>query len=120
MHEVGIVRSAIDAASAACGGNDVRAVRLRIGALTGVVPAALLHAWSALRIGTACEEAELVIETVPGSCRCDACDALYASATLMPRCPHCGRPPDAVLSGRELELATLELATPCASTAAAP
>lgn len=120
MHEVGIVRAALDAAGAACGGRDVRAVRLRVGALTGVVPAALQHAWAALRTGTACEEAELVIETVPGSCRCAACDALYASAALLPACPRCGRAPDEVLSGRELELATLEVAAPCASTAAAP
>lgn len=120
MHEVGIVQSTLDAAAAGSGGRDIIAVHLRIGALTGVVPAALQHAWQALRTGTACEEARLVVEIVPGSCRCAACDALYASSSLTPACPRCGRPPDEILAGRELELATLEVATPCASTAAAP
>ncbi|MBN8527340.1 MAG: hydrogenase maturation nickel metallochaperone HypA [Planctomycetes bacterium] len=119
MHEVGIIRSTLDAAADASGGADVAAVHLRIGALTGVVPAALQHAWTALRAGTVCEEARLAIEIVPGRCHCAPCAAVFASSALIPACPHCGRPPDAILAGRELELATLELATPCASTAAA-
>ena len=119
MHEVGIVQSTIDAAAAGSGGRDIAAVHLRIGALTGVVPAALQHAWQALRLGTVCEEARLVVEIVPGSCRCAACDALYGSLSLTPSCPRCGRAPDEVLAGRELELATLEVTTPCASTASA-
>ena len=43
------------------------AIRLRIGALSGVVPEALEFAFEALRPGTLAEKAELAIESVPGA-----------------------------------------------------
>jgi hydrogenase nickel incorporation protein HypA/HybF len=120
MHEVGIIQSTLDTAAASADGRDIVAVHLRIGALTGVVPAALQHAWLALRPGTLCEEARLVIELVPGSCRCAGCAMLFSTTALTPACPRCGSAASTVLAGRELELATLEVASPCALTAAAP
>lgn len=119
MHEVGIVASTLEAAAVHAAGRTVVAVRLRIGALTGVVPAALQHAWHALRTGTLAEEARLDIEVVPGRCRCAGCGGEFASADLIPVCPDCGGAAAAVLAGNGLELASLELSS-CALIAAAP
>lgn len=120
MHEVGIIESTLAAAAGHAGGLRVGSLRLRIGMLTGVVPEALQHAFAVLRHGTCCEDAVLHIELVPGRARCGRCALAFDAGSLVPSCPSCGAGGAGITGGRELELSTLEVIEPCASTAAAP
>ena len=84
-------------------------LRLRIGALSGVVPEALQFAFEALTPGTIAEGAELAIDRVPARFWCAACAREFASDDLFADCPGCHRPSGDLRAGRELELASLEI-----------
>lgn len=101
------------AASSPAAGERIVAVRVRVGVLSGVVPRALAFAWDAARAGTACAGAELVVDEVPARLRCPACAGVVdAPVPLRFRCPQCQAPATDVVSGRELELASLDVAAP--------
>lgn len=99
---------ALDQAQKA-GARQVLAIRLRIGALSGVVPEALEFAFEALRPGTLAEKAELAIESVPARFWCAACSCEFVSDDLFAECPGCHRPSGELRAGRELEVASLEI-----------
>ena len=91
------------------GAQRVLRVRLRIGALSGVVPEALAFAFEALTPGTLAEGAELDIEPVPARFWCAACAREFESDNLFADCPGCQRPSGDLRAGREMELASLEI-----------
>lgn len=111
MHELSIAVSLIEAAVEAAANEEgtVRAVHLRLGALSGVIAEALESAYQLARVGTPLEQAELIIEPVPVVVRCGRCRnerELPALDTL--GCPACGAAEE-VVQGRELEITALEL-----------
>ena len=72
MHEVGLMETALEmafAARASAGASRIHRMRLRVGALSGVVPDALEMAFAAATPGTAADGAELIVEEVPVVCR---------------------------------------------------
>src|ERR1041384_443798 len=91
------------------GASRVLVVRLRIGALSGVVPEALEFAFEALRPDTMADGAQLAIERVPARFWCGACNHEFQSDTMYPDCPDCQRPSGDLRAGREMELASLEI-----------
>jgi hydrogenase nickel incorporation protein HypA/HybF len=91
------------------GAKRVCAVRLRIGALSGVVPEALQFAFEALAPGTAAEGAELAIEQVPARFWCDPCAQEFTAEDLFSDCPVCTTPSRELRAGREMEIASLEI-----------
>ncbi|MGH7972007.1 MAG: hydrogenase maturation nickel metallochaperone HypA, partial [Limisphaerales bacterium] len=73
MHELSIMDSALTMVlerAQQAGAKRVHLVRLRIGALSGVVPDALQFAFEALVPGTLAESARLDIEDVPARFWC--------------------------------------------------
>jgi hydrogenase nickel incorporation protein HypA/HybF len=91
----------------------VRAVRLRVGPLSGVVAEALRFAYDAAAAGTALEGSILQIEHVTPAVFCPACRAERELAAVQPlRCPVCLTPTPDVVRGRELEVASVELMEP--------
>jgi hydrogenase nickel incorporation protein HypA/HybF len=115
MHELSIALGIVDAAaeeSGRRGARRVAAVHLKVGPLSGVVPAALR---SAFELAREQEEtlaaAELVIEAVPVAAFCPACAAERAVPFPELRCPACGGPTPDVTRGRELEVVALEIET---------
>ncbi len=112
MHEVGIMQSALMIASEqarASGATYIHQVRLRIGKMTGVVPEALHQAFAVLREDTMAQEAQLIIEHVPGVCWCDTCQKEFESQGLFAECPDCGMPSLDVRHGMEMELISMEV-----------
>ena len=87
----------------------VHVIRLRIGALSGVVPDALQFAFEALAPGTAAEGASLDIENVPARFWCGACASEFESRDFFAECPGCHRPSGDLRTGREMELASMEI-----------
>jgi len=112
MHELSIALAVVDAAAeeAARHGGRVVAVRLRVGPLSGVVPAALRSAYELAREGSAVAGSDLVVEEVPVVVYCEACAAERPAASW-PRlaCGDCGAPAPRVVRGRELEVVALEI-----------
>lgn len=102
------VRMAAESAHAA-GAKRVTALRLRIGALSGVVPAAMQFAWEVVRRDTPLAAARLEIETVGAACWCATCRAEFASGEFLSECPRCHDLSGDLRRGRELEIAAVEL-----------
>lgn len=112
MHELSIAISLIEMASEEAErlGVRVEALNLRLGPLSGVVREALLFSFDLAAEGTALEGARLEIEEVPVVVFCPACSAERPLPDLQDfRCPVCATPTPRVVSGRELELATMEV-----------
>jgi hydrogenase nickel incorporation protein HypA/HybF len=113
MHELSIMESALNLALAQArenGASRVHVLRLRIGALSGVVPDALQFAFEALTPGTAAEGAELIVDNVPARFWCETCRREFESPEMFGECPDCARPSSELRAGREMELASLEIA----------
>jgi len=112
MHEVSImeeaVRLAVDAAKAQ-GADRVLGLRLRVGALSGVVPDALNFAFEVVCRGTMAEGAKLEIESVPATCWCAGCQAEFECSDWLNECPRCQRVSGELRRGRELEIASVEM-----------
>lgn len=113
MHELSIAQSLIDTAceeAQRAGASRVCRISLRIGALAGVVKEALQFSFELAAEGTLCEGAELDIEDVALTVMCPACNA----PRTLPQawhfsCPDCGAPASEILTGRELDLVSLEI-----------
>jgi hydrogenase nickel incorporation protein HypA/HybF len=112
MHELSIMQSALtqvlDRAQEA-GARRVHEIRLRVGALSGVIPEALQIAFEALALGTMAEAATLKIENVPAWFWCAACSHEFLSDKMFAECPKCHTVSRELRAGRELELASLEI-----------
>jgi hydrogenase nickel incorporation protein HypA/HybF len=112
MHELSIMQSALNQAldeARKAGASRVHEIRLRIGALSGVVPDALQFAFEALADGTPAENAKLSIEHVPARFWCATCQCEFEAARLFAECPECHTPSRELRAGRELELASMEI-----------
>jgi hydrogenase nickel incorporation protein HypA/HybF len=112
MHElsiaIGIVEAAQQEAERLQG--RVSAVHLRVGALAGVAPEALLSSYEIACADTPLQGSRLVIEEVPVVVYCPTCDAPRAlSSVQWFCCSECGVPTGDVRQGRELELVALEI-----------
>lgn len=112
MHELSIMQNALDMAleqARQAGAERVHTIRLRIGALSGVVPDALEFAFEALTPGTEAEGAALAIEEVPARFWCSACQREFQSEDMFAECPDCHKLSGELRAGREMELASLEI-----------
>jgi hydrogenase nickel incorporation protein HypA/HybF len=114
MHELSIAISMIDQITeeaANRGGLDVEAVHLKLGAFSGGDKEALLFAYELACEGSLLEGSRLVIETIPLVIYCATCQKDRTPPSLYQlSCPECGSPGQKIVSGREIEVASLEIA----------
>ena len=114
MHELSIALSILEVAqeeSDRRGGIAVEAIYVRIGVLSGVVPAALVFSYELARENTAFENCRLIIEDVAVVVYCPKCRAERASKSPeLYCCAECGTPASEIVRGRELQIRALELA----------
>lgn len=109
MHEFGIMETLLRDAAAAAGGRKIRALKVRVGPLSGVVADALRFAFESLAPGSAAEGAWLaVVETKP-QLKCPECGTLYETAVGEYRCPECGSAAGELVAGDEMELESIEV-----------
>jgi hydrogenase nickel incorporation protein HypA/HybF len=112
MHELSIMQSALNMAldrARQAGAARVHTIRLRIGALSGVVPDALEFAFEALTPGTLAEGSQLAIEHVPARFWCATCTREFQSDNMFAECPNCHALSGELRAGREMEVASLEI-----------
>ncbi len=91
------------------GATQIHLIRLRVGAMTGVVPDALQFAFEVVRSGTLAANARLEVETIPATCWCAGCQREFVTEDYVFECPDCHQLSGTLRRGRELELASLEV-----------
>jgi hydrogenase nickel incorporation protein HypA/HybF len=112
MHELSIATTLVRTAAESAESNGaarVVKVRVSLGALSGVEPAALSFCFPVAARETICDGAELDITIVPARGACPRCRAAVEVNDLMAPCPACGEWPLAVDGGREMLLVSLEV-----------
>jgi hydrogenase nickel incorporation protein HypA/HybF len=113
MHEMGVAQQMADIALAALPGEveNPRVVRvnLRIGRLAAVVKESLTFCFDIISRGTPLEGAMLAIEDVPVRLRCRDCGHEWEVDGPEFRCPSCREGAVDLVSGRELEILSLDL-----------
>lgn len=124
MHELSVAQAIVESLAghdAVGGGDRLSAVTVRVGALSGVDPAALRFAWGPATGGTLAAGSRLDLEEVPLAAWCPGCRAERelpgwgvpgrpGRASFRLACPVCGTPTPEVLRGRELEILSMEIA----------
>lgn len=111
MHEMSIAQSIMDIVleeSRRHGLNQVKTIKLQVGAMAAVVPESLTFCFDLLSRDSLVEGAVLEIETLPVVARCSACDILFQVENQSFLCPECGEPTLDLVSGRELSLMSIE------------
>lgn len=113
MHEMGIaqelIRIALDALPKDLEGLKVASLNLKIGKLSAVVPHSLTFCFEIITKDTPLEHAQLKIESVPVRIRCNTCNKEWEADTPVFRCKDCEQGEIQMLSGREIEIVSLEL-----------
>ena len=109
MHEFGIMETLLRDAAAAAGGEKIRALKVRVGPLSGVVVESLRFAFESMVPGTEAEGARLVVEETLPEFRCPGCGCLYESPVGAYRCPECGSARGELVAGNEMELESIEV-----------
>ena len=108
MHELALTESIVEAVCERAGGRPVSRVRVRVGALTAVVPEAMLFCFGLAAEGTAADGATLHIEHCAAAASCRTCGARFSPPDLLLLCP-CGSADVEVTAGRELQILSIEV-----------
>ena len=114
MHEMGIALEIIEIATASIPPHlkDVRVdrVNLEVGKLSAIVPESLRFCFEVAARETRLEGASLVIEELAVQARCKDCGKEWTIDGPAFSCPECGRGQIDILSGRELDIKSIEIA----------
>ena len=87
----------------------IGSLRMKVGAMSGVVPEALEFAFQALTEGTIAEGARLLIDKVPIVCYCKKCRLEFEPEPYSYVCPSCHEASIEIRRGRELEIVSIEV-----------
>lgn len=114
MHEMGIaqqlVQIALDAIPQDMENPRVEKLNLRIGKLASVVEHSLTFCFEIITKDTPMENADLEIEWVPVRVHCKSCNNEWEVTGPVFTCPFCKDGEVELLTGREIEITSLELA----------
>ncbi len=113
MHEMGIALEVIRVATASIPEDApdarVRRINLMVGKLSAVVPDSLRFCFDIAAKDTPLAGAELVIEEIPVQIRCQECQATWTVMQPVFQCQKCGSRAVTVISGRELDIRSIEI-----------
>jgi hydrogenase nickel incorporation protein HypA/HybF len=112
MHELSIAQSLISSVvqeMEARGLVSIRTVGVKIGALSGVLPAALDFSFEAAKVDTLLESSRLKIEEVAARAACRNCGHEFEIRDWAYICPLCGGIDVEVAGGYELDIAYVEV-----------
>ena len=113
MHELSIVQSVVTTVTEAMASQPpvkIRSVRLKVGALSGVVEGALQFGYEIATEGTILAGSRLVVANQPVVIFCKQCGELRQLDGVQSfRCPVCNTPSGDIRQGRELEIESVEV-----------
>ena len=114
MHEMGIALQIVEIATASvppdAGKVRIEKVNLKIGKLAAVVPESLRFCFDVAVKDTPLDGATLAIEELPVVARCKDCDNKWTIDSPAFACPVCNSGALEILSGRELDIESIEIA----------
>jgi len=108
MHEMAITQSVVEAVCEHAAGRRVHSVKLEVGALCAIVPAAMEFCFGLATEGTVADGAQLDVDVRPGSARCRSCDARFEMSDPLLLC-RCGSADVEVLEDRDLKILSMEV-----------
>ena len=114
MHEYSIVEGVLDSvipAAEKAGADRIVCVRLRVGDMTEVVQESLDFMWGICceQRGPMVEGCRLEVEYVYPRSACLKCGHEFEHDRFHLKCPECGSASTMLLSGRELEIASMDV-----------
>lgn len=117
MHEYSIVEGVLDSvipAAEKAGADRIVCVRLRVGDMTEVVQESLDFMWGICceQRGPMVEGCRLEVEYVYPRSACLKCGQEFEHDRFHLKCPECGSASTMLLSGRELEIASMDVDIP--------
>ena len=117
MHEYSIVEGVLDSvipAAEKAGADRIVCVRLRVGDMTKVVQESLDFMWGICceQRGPMVEGCRLEVEYVYPRSACLKCGHEFEHDRFHLKCPECGSASTMLLSGRELEIASMDVDIP--------
>ena len=111
MHELSIMMEVIRIVDETAAENNVdqlKAVVLQVGELSGVVPIFLNEYWPMLTADKPLyKDSELIIETIPGIARCKKCGTEFNVIENEGWCPKCASFEKDLVTGREFSIKEL-------------
>lgn len=114
MHEMGVAMQIVEIAAASIpahlAGARIEAVNLKVGKLSAIVVDSLRFCFEAVARDTPLEGARLRITEVPVQAVCNACRKAWTIEGPAFACPACDSGDITLLSGRELDIESIELA----------
>ena len=114
MHEMGIALQIVEIATASippdAGNVRVEKINLKIGKLAAVVPDSLRFCFDVAIKDTLLAGAKLVVEEMPVVARCKDCDTRWTINSPAFTCEKCNSGSLEILSGRELDIESIEIA----------
>ena len=118
MHELGIMTGVMDTvcdSAKEAGALSVTSISLSVGEMTECIHEALIFAFEALRELSEyelCAHAELNVNLVKPESVCLDCGERYQHDRFHVSCPACGSFVTELLSGREMQIDSIEIETP--------
>lgn len=113
MHEMGIAMQvmniALESVPSEMAGAKIERVNLKVGKLAAVVPSSLRFCFEIIAKETALAGAELSIQEVPVTAKCESCGLQWRLDAPVFTCPSCESGSVKMLSGRELEITSIEI-----------
>jgi hydrogenase nickel incorporation protein HypA/HybF len=112
VHELSIAQNIVDIVHQYVPENDcrtVKAVKIQVGTMAGIVADSLEFCFSAINAGTLLAGAALEIERVPFTIECSSCNEISTNDAGTLQCPACGGMETRVLSGTEMNVLEIEL-----------
>ena len=113
MHEMSITVNVISIVTDQMkknGATKLNKLKVKVGRMTAVEPDSLRFCFEVCIKGTPIEGAILDIEEVPIMGRCDTCDSNFRMENyFISTCPDCGGAAADIVSGRELDIVSMEV-----------
>jgi hydrogenase nickel incorporation protein HypA/HybF len=113
MHEMGIAMEVIEIVKASIPSDAIGArvarINVKIGMLSAVVPDSLRFCFQVATEGTDLQDTELVIDQIPVTAQCNGCRHRWTIEQPVFVCPACQGRGIELLSGRELDIDSIEL-----------
>ena len=112
MHELSIAQSIVDIAdeeARKAGAVAISKIELDIGLLAGIEFDAFDFAWPEAVRNTFLENAERVINKIPGKAQCVSCGHIFEMKDYFELCPECGAYNHEIISGKELKIKSIEI-----------
>jgi hydrogenase nickel incorporation protein HypA/HybF len=112
MHELSIIASLFEIMEEKARDKEAKKivfVKLQVGKLSGVVPEFLITAFDVYKKDTIASEAQMEIQEVPLTIRCNACGKTMTRDDFVFICMQCGSQDLKTLAGTELILEKMEL-----------